>query len=171
MYADATLVDKNILYQGDIIADFPFYLFENNQPIKKSKTGYFELDGVTEETDRSLFAIEARKQNVMILSQTCDVQRRNNVIVCPVYDLKEFIKDNTINSDRAKEIRNRRIQYWFYLPEYTKLVESLADFQTMIYVPRTSIEKYTSSRFITFSDLGRHHLSWSLATYFGRPAE
>lgn len=171
MYADANSISKDIFYQGDIIADFPFYIFENGQPIKKNEAGHFELDETTEECNRTLFAVEAKKQPVMILSQSCDIQRRNNVIICPVYDLKEFISDNTINTDRAKSIRDRKIYYWFYLPEYEKVPESLADLQTMIYVSRAEIEKYLPKRIMSLSDLGRHHLGWSLATYFGRPVE
>lgn len=73
MYADRTSVDSSTLLQGDIIADFPFFIFEKGQPIKKNEVGHFELDSLTREEDRSLFAVEAKKQRVMILSQTCDV--------------------------------------------------------------------------------------------------
>lgn len=171
MYADTIPKDSSTLYQGDIIIDFPFYIFENGQLIRKNNAGHFELVVDNQDTDRALFAIEAKKQTVIILSQSCDVQRRNNVIICPVYDLKSFLNDNTINADRAKSIRARKIYYWFYLPEYNSLPESIADLQTMIYVPRSEIEKYLPKRTTTLSDIGRHHLSWSLATYFGRPAE
>jgi hypothetical protein len=167
MYADG--IQGEVLYQGDIVNDFPFCLFENNLSLRKNEDGTFiagEADG-----DRHLFAVEAKKQQVMILSQTCDVQRRSNVIVCPVYNLQEFITDNTINTERARAIRERRIYYWFYLPQYNALPESIADMQTMIYVPRVEIEKYIPSRIMSLNDLGRHHLAWSLATFFGRPAD
>lgn len=171
MYADATTVPATTLYQGDIIADFPFYLFENGLPIQRNEAGHFELDQNAQDSERRLFAVEARKQQVMILSQTCDVQRRTNVIICPVHNLEGFIADNTLNADRVKSIRARKIYYWFYLPTYGALAESIADMQTMIHVPRAEIEKYLPNRITTLSDLGRHHLAWSLATYFGRPAE
>lgn len=170
MYATAP-VDAATLLQGDILADFSFFLFDKSRPIKRNEAGLFESDGATQEQDRSLFAVEAKKQRVMILSQSCDVQRRNNVIICPVYDLATFLSDNTINTDRARSIRERKIYYWFYLPAFAQLPESIADLQTMIYVPREVVATHLPKREISLSDLGRHHLAWSLATYFGRPAE
>jgi hypothetical protein len=171
MYADTRANQGTTLYQGDIIADFPFFLFQSGLPIRRTETGLFELSDENPDGNNHIFAVEARKQQIIILSQTCDVQRRANVIICPVYDLKEFISDNTINVERARSIRKRGVNYWFYLPAYSDLVESIADMQTMIYVPRTEIEQYLTKRVVSLNDLGRHHLAWSLATYFGRPAE
>ncbi len=170
MYADPDFVDKTTLFQGDIIDDFPFYNFENSYPIKKDAGGRFELDG-DDNSDRSVLAVETKKQKVIILSQTCDIQRRSNVIVCPVYELKEVVDGGAINLKRVEALKSRRIYYWFYLPEFQVLQESFADLQTMVYVPRDIIEKYVTKRAVSLSDLGRHHLAWSLATYFGRPAE
>lgn len=170
MYAKIESIDKNTLYQGDIIEDFPFYIFENSQPIKKTEAGYFEFGNENGE-DHALIAVETKKQRVMILSQTCDAQRRKNLIISPIYKLDQFIIDNTINKNRAEAIRERRLYYLFYLPEFESLPESLVDLQTMIYVSREKIEQYLPNKIISLSDLGRHHLSWSLATYFGRPAE
>jgi hypothetical protein len=171
MYADTNVNQGATLYQGDIIADFPFFIFQSGLPIQRTEAGLFELREGNQEGDRELFAVEAHKQKVMILSQTCDAQRRTNVIICPVYDLGEFVTDNTINADRLRSIRKRGVNYWFYLPAYATLTESIADMQTMIYVPRTEIEEYLPKRVVSLNDLGRHHLAWSLATYFGRPAE
>lgn len=171
MYEDISLVDSGTLYQGDILVDFPFPILEGSKQIKKNEdTGHFELDNSLPQNDKLAFATESKIQTVMILSQTCDLQRRTNVIVCPVYGLDDFITDNTIKADAARLIRTRRINYWFYLPTYLTLQESIADLQTMIYVPRTVIESYLPKRKTSLSDLGRHHLSWSLASYFGRPA-
>ena len=170
MYVDPSPATSSTLYQGDVIKDFPFYLFDSGLPIKKNDSGYFEIDRSDQERDRSLLAIETKRQLVMILSQTCDIQRRTNIIICPVYNLEEFVADNTINADRARSLKKREIHYWFYLPSYNELPEALADLQTMMYIPKAIIEKYLSKRIATLNDLGRHHLAWSLATYFGRPA-
>jgi hypothetical protein len=170
MYA-TNPVDAATLFQGDIIAGFPFLTFDKAQSVKKNEAGVFEPDESARDEDRALLAVETKKQRVMILSQSCDVQRRKNVIVCPVYELTTFLSDNTINADRARAIRERRLYYWFYLPAFGVLPESIADLQTMMYVPRADIEVKLPSREISLSDLGRHHLAWSLATFFGRPAE
>jgi hypothetical protein len=172
MYADPDSVDPNTLFQGDIITDFPFFLLEKGLSMKKTSTGYSKSDNVeVDGSGNSLFAVESKKQTVMILSQTCDLQRRSNAIICPVYDLQTFVSDQTLNTGRLQSIRDRKIYYWFYLPQFQSLSESIADLQTMIYVPRTEIQKYLPKRTTTLSDLGRHHLGWSLANYFGRPAE
>jgi hypothetical protein len=75
MYADSTSIDGTILYQGDIITDFPFYILENTQKLKRHEDGHFENDNDAVEGDRSVFAVESKKQSVMVLSQTCDAQR------------------------------------------------------------------------------------------------
>lgn len=170
MYADALSIDRTAFYQGDIISDFPFYIFENVLALRRTDAGHYEVgEHATTETEM-VFGVGAKVQNVMILSQTCDAQRRSNVILCPVYQLNEFTIDNTINVDRLRAIRERRINYWFYLPAFDTLQESIADLQAMIYVPRETIERFLPSKTLALSDLGRHHLSWSLATFFGRPA-
>lgn len=169
--ADTTLIDSSLLYQGDVITDFPFPVLEGSKKIKKDQTtGQFELDESSSQETESLFAIEKKLQTVMILSQTCDLQRRKNVIICPVYSLKDFIEDNVLNKSTVESIRKRSVNYWFYLPEYKNLEESIVDLQTMVYVSRTTLGPYLSKRIIILSDLGRHHLSWSVVNYFGRPA-
>jgi hypothetical protein len=170
MYADIISVDSNTLYQGDVISDFQFHILESGQPIKRNETNHFELSEKADEQS-TLLAIESKKITVMILSQSCDIQRRNNVIICPVYNLNEFVTDKAVNADRLRSIRERKIYYWFYLPGFNNLPESIADLQTMIYVPRTALEKHLSKRILSLSNLGRHHLGWTLANYFGRPIE
>jgi|GEM_PF-2488333 len=170
MYVAAADVDTTTLFQGDVIKDFPFYILEKSQPIRRNEAGLFEQDGDLE-SEHSLHAVESNKQSVMILSQSCDLQRRKNIVVCPVYGLDQFIIDNTINADSARSIRDRKNNYLFYLPAFADLPESIADLQTMLYVPRAFLINYLPQRMTSLSDLGRHHLGWTLASFFGRPVE
>lgn len=168
MYVDPAVVDETTLYQGDILDNFPFQILDGQQPIKKTASG-FEIDGNGAQ-EASLQAVESRRQKVMILSQNCDLQRRKNVIICPVHELAQFTSDNTLNADSLRDIRGRRNYYLFYLPAFGSLQESIADLQTMVYVPRSVVASYIEKRSVSLSDFGRHHLSWTLAVLFGRPA-
>jgi len=168
MYADPATVDPNILYQGDILEDFPFYILDKPQPVKKEEDGSFSMEQQTTTTD--LQVVGSKTQRVILLSQTCDLQRRNNVMICPVHELAQFIEDNTLNADSVKSIRDRKNYYFFYLPAFNGLPESIADLQTIIYVPRAVITAHILNRIVPMSDLGRHHLGWSLANLFSRPA-
>ena len=171
MYLDPQTIDKSILYQGDIIDNFPFYFLHSGQSIKQTRIGRFELGKYNSRSNKRLLAIPTLNQSVMILSQTCDLQRRDNVIVCPINNLQENIDNKVIKAGTAKDLREKRLYYWFYLPAYMTLLESFADLQTMVYIPRAEIEKYKSKVSIRLSERGRHRLSWALASYFGRPAE
>ena len=157
MYVEKNELSTEILYQGDLIKDFPFLIFDKEEPIEN-----FTQDGETK------LNINAKLSLVMILSQTCDVQRRKNIIICPVYKVKDF----EFSKDELIKIKKRRTGYWFYLPEIEGVLEeSIADFQTIFYASRKLIENYKSNKIATLSDWGRHHLGWALSGYFGRPIE
>ena len=158
MYLSRDEFDQGVFYQGDIINDFPFVIFDK---------GTIEQSLGLRETDPKI-SVRIKMSMVMILSQTCDIQRRSNIIICPVHKMSDF----SLNKDNTEQIKKRRIGYWFYLPGITGLIEdSIADFQTIYYVNREFLEKYKQNKIITLSDWGRHHLGWSLSTYFGRPIE
>lgn len=157
MYVQTTELNYEVFYQGDLVKDFPFFIFDEN----------INLENVISKTEAKI-EIKAKLSTVMILSQTCDAQRRKNAIICPVYKMDEFNFDaSTIDS-----IKKRKTAYWFYLPPIVGILdESIADFQTIYYIPRVLIGKYKQNKIITFSDWGRHHLAWAINSYFGRPIE
>jgi len=171
MYANQDSIEKNTLYQGDIITDFPFFIFQGGQLVQKNQSGFFEKKNGNSDEEENLYIIASKKQSIMILSQTCDIQRRENVIICPVYKLQDLIDKGAINTKQAESLRGRKIYYNFYLPELGSFPESIADFQTMIYVPRENLTPYIPNRGVSLDHLGRHHLAWALTNYFGRPIE
>jgi len=157
MYVQTTELNYEIFYQGDLIKDFPFFIFDE----------HINLENVISKTEAKI-EINAKLNTIIILSQTCDIQRRKNAIICPVYKMDEF----SFNSDDTDSIKKRKTGYWFYLPPLDGVIEeSIADFQTIYYVPRAVIDNYKKNKIVTMSDWGRHHLSWALNNYFGRPVE
>ncbi|MBX9906390.1 hypothetical protein K2X96_00660 [Patescibacteria group bacterium] len=166
MYAEQGLLDPTTLYQGDLIEDFPFHDLDSHSSVVRNESGTL-VEQATEDQNY-LALIETKKRTVMILSQTCDIQRRTHVIVCPIFDLQEYSR--TISRDKVEALKKRTINYLFYLPAHGNFQESFADLQQIHYVPLETMNSYKDKRVLSLSDLGRHHLSWSLASLFGRPA-
>jgi hypothetical protein len=157
MYIPDSSLDRALLYQGDLIKDFPFLILK-----KETFSGKFDSH------EEVRLEVPAKLNTIMVLSQTCDVQNRENVLVCPVYEIQGF----GFNKDEVESIKKRRTGYWFYLPKLEGILEdSVADFQTVYYVPKDFLNSCKLSKFVTLSDWGRHHLCWALSNYFGRPIE
>jgi hypothetical protein len=157
MYVQSKDLNQEVFYQGDLIKSFPFLILDKE--IKPSDLG---------EDGEGKIEIKAKLGLVMVLSQTCDVQRRENIIVCPVYRLQDF----SFKKDEVESIKKRKTGYWFYLPKLDGIIEeSIADFQTIYYVSRGTLDVYKQNKISTLTDWGRHHLGYALSNYFGRPIE
>ena len=159
------LVSQSEFYQGDIIEDYPFLNLGQVQPLTVSDSGIAESEGeVDAETAKVSVRIDGRR--VMIISQTCDAQRRENLLISPIYGINEY----SMNADTLRNLRSGKVYYWLYLPAYQSIIEeSFVDLQQLMYVPRSKIEEYKTSRILSLSDLGRHHLAWSITNFIGRP--
>ncbi|MDD5626436.1 MAG: hypothetical protein PHW01_00255 [Patescibacteria group bacterium] len=177
MYVKSEDLSFDILYQGDVIKNAPFFIFEDELRSLKNlkKTNTYEAIKIGEKSfnnGEALLAINAKLNNIIILSQTCDVQDKENIIIAPVYPIKLFEDNGILTDGKAGLIKKRKINYWFYLPELEGIIgDSLVDFLTIHYIPKTFLEKYKSNKIITMTDWGRHHLGWALSNYFGRPIE
>lgn len=172
MYAERSAQKASLLYQGDIIDGLPFYILGDVKSVIQNDQGYYiEQASIIANNDVTLHIVEAKKRRVMVLSQTCDAQRRENIIICPVYTLSELVETGAIGKGKLESVRGRKVNYWFYLPPEGDFPESIADFQTMLFVPRLSMDSFIDKKIISLNDFGRHHLAWGLAGYFGRPTE
>jgi hypothetical protein len=172
MYVDLNESYPETFFQGDIIKDFPFFIYDSAKALEKVSETNFSLQDETDTiASPSLFVVETRRTKVLLLSQTCDIQRRKHIMACPIYEVDSLLEDGTLNTKRVEALRKRQINYWFYLPEQGDEKESLADLQTIFYVPKRMLDQHLSSRIISLDDWARHHLCWTLATYFGRPIE
>lgn len=172
MYLRPEESKPDLLYQGDVLKDFPFLVFEQDLKILRKIDGQFQL--VTPDNSyvdgEEKVGLIAKLERVILLSQTCDIEHRSHVVVAPVYS---FTKIEGLPGGQAGLVKKRKgMNFFFYLPEYTGIIEeSYADFQLIHYVPKSFIEKYRSNKILSMSDWGRHHLGWALANYFGRPIE
>jgi hypothetical protein len=175
MYVRPEDLNFDIMYQGDVLKDFPFFIFQEDlRGLKQSeKKGFYEVkEKETFEDNEAILAVNSKLNHVIILSQTCDLQERENVIIAPIYSIREFEDNGVLTGGKSGLIKKRKINYWFYLPEVEGLLgSSFADFQTMHYVPKKMLENYKKNKILTLSDWGRHHLGWALSNYFGRPIE
>lgn len=166
-------------YQGDIVDDFPLFIFTQqfNLLSRTDTANSFKINKVSSiPTNKKEFlgVFPIRLSRVIILSQTCDIQNNNTVIVAPVYSLTEVTEDGRLSEGNVNLISKRRgaMKDWFYLPKLENIIEeSFVDFQIIHYLPSKVLDDYLEKRVVALSDWGRHLLSWALADYFGRPIE
>src|SRR3989339_245369 len=169
MYANATDLNFDILFQGDILKNFPFFVFPEKF---KSLT---ENDLIIEASQKTVggeqpITITAKLTSVILLSQTCDIQQRENVIIAPVYTIQTFKESGILTENKIDQVKKRRYGYLFYLPKLDGVLDdSIAYLQTMHYLPKDFVLNYKNNKILTMSDWGRHHLAWALSNYFGRP--
>jgi len=165
-------------FQGDIVDNFPLFLVDIsgfNILKQDSKAGSKYVVEKSKQlplndTEDSLLAVETRRQKVIILTQTCDIQQRDTIVFAPVYSISEAISEGRMSEKQATGLRHRKVDYWFYLPELEGVIEeSYIDFQIMHYIPKDIIMNNLEKRFLSLSHWGRHHLGWALSVFFGRP--
>ncbi len=169
MYEEVSNLNQTILLQGDIVVDFPFPFFEESLEFLKTDTEG-KLASTTDipfsTSSDEVIKAYAKQIKVMMISQTCDIQRRERISICPVLPI------SVVPSKHLDNLRKRKINYWFYLPSLDgRIEESIADLQGIISLPRKLILGYLHNKRITLSHWGRHHLCWALQGYFGRPIE
>jgi len=172
MYVSKDDLNFDIFYQGDVVKDFPFFIFDNFSFVEKTDNNLYKKSENTKLEEESLILAKAKIGNIIILSQTCDIQQRENVIIAPIYPIKPFEDNGILTNGQSGLIKKRRIAYWFYMPKLEGVIEdSLVDFQTIIYIPTKFLNDFKNNKILTMSDWGRHHLGWGLSNYFGRPIE
>ncbi|HYX05936.1 MAG TPA: hypothetical protein VE912_04305 [Bacteroidales bacterium] len=114
IYSSHPSLSKDIIYQGDIIANQPFILLPENN-LKNSQ--------------------------VLVISNTCDIDLSNNniksprVVYCPIISFsnyknlvyKSYEKEQSAN-DHLNSVRKQEITDMFYLPEHGDIKESIVLF-------------------------------------------
>lgn len=147
MYSD--LDKRNPFFQGDILQDTPFFVIPKG--FDKSKRATIQ------------------NLDVVILTQTCDIERRDFVIIGRVVRLQELVETG-VSQNLIESLCKRsptRPKYLFYLPPDRSFEESYIDFTQITYTPKNILKK--RNRVKSLSDLGRHWLAYQLSDYFGRP--
>ncbi len=160
MYIPSHELDRGKFYQGDVVKDFPFFVLSNLED---------QLSILTNTREGTL-EIKSKLIDVMILSQTCDIQRRDQIIIAPIVPMQPSIDNGDLGVNILNNIKNRKINYLFYLPESPGIIpDSYCNFQLIYYVSPLLLNNFINNKITSLSDWGRHHLSWSLSNYFGRP--
>jgi hypothetical protein len=158
--------DERVFYQGDILRNVPVTTLplqieilrpDRNPPVCMEAD---VPDAFGERTE--LVVAEAYKTNVMILSQTCDIQQRAFVVVAPVQSMTQVT-----NRDRRRAIMEGKVNHRFWLPAATDLEESYVELTILNSVPKELLR--IENRFLSLSDGARHQLTDTLHRFFCRP--
>jgi hypothetical protein len=164
--------DPTRFFQGDILASFPVTILPESVKIVRleGKGEGFSLGRVYERdklNDAFLNGSEAvlakaSLMNIMILSQTCDIEHREFVSIAPVFPIT-----NIDSVAKQEAIRKRKVLYRFYLPLEGKFEESFLDITTINSVRRATLK--LENRILALSHYGRSHLTFFINNYFNRP--
>jgi len=162
------------LHQGDIIGDIPVVLvpesglsivYEQHSESYPRPATIHQASEVPDAFGRGLERIiaHAYKSPVMILSQTCDIEYRELIAIAPLFPLSLVT-----NADRRRNITKYRVNYRFYLPPYSNIIDdSYVDFVIINTVKRNLVP--IEERILSLDEHGRSLLVHSLYQYFCRP--
>lgn len=161
--------DSERIFQGDIFKDQIIITIPPNiQILRETESEEFksfnleELSDAFEQKEYELTVVHAIKSNIIVLSQTCDIEHREFISIAPVFPLTK------IESETKREtIRNHKFNYRFYIAASDILPESYAEL-TLI----NSIKKEIltlDKRIFSLSDYARQWLQDTLNRCFCRP--
>jgi hypothetical protein len=150
--------------------DFPFILFDKKiRYLEKLEDSYKLKTGVINSEEFGLFVIA--KRQIIILSQTCDIENREFTLVAPVVEVTKATESGFVKNKQIDSIKKRLINYLFYLPAYDNLNESIAILPMIQYVPKELILLHKGNRILSLSDWGIHHLTYAINRFLCRPLE
>lgn len=170
-----TIVTERIFFQGDIVKNVPLLSIPEKiqiaRPIrteeKREEIVEYTVSDEEKIADRyaegsELVLAYGRREEAIILSQSCDIQNREFIIVAPILSL-----DLVDDPKRKQDIRDQKIFYRFYLPVSDFFQESFVDFTLLSSINKNFIS--IDERVVSLTDYWRSHLTWSLNRYFCRP--
>ncbi len=114
-------------------------------------------------TPDELVLAKATKRTVMVITQTCDLERRNFVQVAPVYPAR------TLTESKQASLEKNEVNYFFYLPmsEPGLSERSFADLSQITSVHNSYIREAKLAK--RLSNKGRTRLQVHVAKFHGRP--
>lgn len=164
--------DPKRFFQGDILKNFPVTILPDIIKIVRlqDKLKNFSVAHVYEKDKlKDAFVngsepvlAKASLMNIMILSQTCDIEHRDFISIAPIFPIT-----NIENKSKREVIRKKRVLYRFHLPAEGKFEESFLDITTINSVRRTTLK--LEHRTLSLSHFGRSHLIYFIYNYFNRP--
>lgn len=156
--------DENLLYQGDVVKDLPFPVC----PEQEVAIAPGEVDISQESTnnffkgDPQLITALKYSRTGMIISQNCDIENREFILISPVFEINEKYSDD----DHIISLKGQKVKYELYLPSTTNFNESFVDLQLISVIKKEKIDK--TKRILVLSDYGQALLQQHLRNYLGR---
>lgn len=156
MYLDESSTDKSLFYQGDILLNFKF-----------PKVSL--INGI--------YSVTEKKENVILLSQTCDLQigREGNdrIVLCPLHtedQLRKLYLGTGISEEAIKGringlLGNKKIGM-LHLPKNDLIESSFANFARMTSLEIKSLHGLQPN--LRLTDNARHFLVDRLQTFLCR---
>lgn len=164
MYLDPV----NTVYQGDILDHFLFSSI--TQPTSD------ELDFNADIPDDFSVTPRLSHGQALIITQTCDVSRRDFISVVPIFSIESYIsalrkarkKEENITGELA-QLKKQKIFYYYYIPEDIQrgVNEGYADLTFINPFERSRLESLR--RIARLDDYQRHTLAYKLGNLYMRP--
>lgn len=164
--------DATRFFQGDILENFPVTILPETVKIVRlqeklqdfSIARVYERDKLDDAFINGTEPILAKASlmNIMILSQTCDIQNREFLSLAPVFPMA-----NIESRSKQEAIRKRKVFYRFHLPPEGEFEESFLDITTINSVRRSAL--ILQNRILSLSHFGRSHFTFFIYNYFNRP--
>jgi len=110
-----------------------------------------------------LIVTRATKSNVIVISQTCDIQNREFVIIAPVFPLSRIESDK-----RVRAVKEGKTFYRFFLPQKEGIIEEAFVELTILNSVRRdclSLER----RILSLTHFYRGHFVYHLNRFLCRP--
>lgn len=187
MYVKLSPEKKEVLRQGDIVEDFPFFsdsVGNTIDTLEESGVNTYKVNKllVPFATPQEISGVfRGKTKRVIILSQTCDIQNNDYVQIAPIFSLGEMAKVNLKTIEHIQK-SNNRVKDWFYLPasndkNFNGILiddfpnEGFVYFQTINSFPKDKLILFSQKRIVALSEWGQSLLSWAIVNYFGRPIE
>ena len=175
--------DPNPLFQGDGIARFvlpeptqkPLIARPLGVPVSASSEcdpkDILRVFGQDQLADafyggREAIVVGATLSTVVVISQSCDVQRKPFLTVAAVRPIR--LIENTQRREDVKRI-DRVLQY-FALPAGPNIEESFVDLTLLYSVPRELLVSVLPNRLFSMTTSFRQNFQWAIMQFFGRPA-
>jgi hypothetical protein len=176
--------DLTSLFQGDILQDVPvvfmppagsgkWILLRPSLPVtlEQALAGNtpkifrpFVAGSAPEEwnTPDELVLAKATRRSIIIITQTCDLERRNFVQVAPVYPARN------LGESKQASLQKNEINYLFFLPMEDLVPEnSFADLSQITSVHKSYLSQGNLQK--RLSNEGRARLQTHLSNLHGRP--
>jgi len=164
--------DPTRFFQGDILENFPVVILPETvkvvrlqEKLKNHSVAHVhkqdELEDAFANGSEAILA-NASLMDIMILSQTCDIEHREFISIAPVFPIS-----NIENQSKQDAIRKKKVSYLFHLPTEGKFEESFLDITTVNSVRRVTLK--LENRILSLSHFGRSHLAYFIYNYFNRP--